>query len=379
MTDSICVAFAENLKRIRKEAGLTQEGLARELSYSVKAVSKWECATSLPPTAVLIRMAEILHTTLDALLDYPCSPIYYLGIDGGATKTDFALTDGEGQVLRRAVFSSANPIDIGIDAALRILDGGIREVCHDLPMRKISVFAGISGGGAAENREKIRAFLSSYRFGKVENGSDTNSILACGLGEADGVAVIMGTGSVAFAQKDGKTERFGGLGYLYDVGGNGYSIGRDAIRAVLCAEDGTGEPTLLTSLLARESGTRISFSSIAEIYRFDKRRVASLAPAVTEAADAGDRVALDILDKNMAEIAHLLDSAAPMFKDATEAVPAVFVGGLTKRADLLFPMILKHLEHPETYALRAYRKAPVYGALLLAGMPKHAETEESLS
>lgn len=46
--DSICAAFAENLKRIRKEAGLTQEGLARELNYSVKAVSKWECATSLP-------------------------------------------------------------------------------------------------------------------------------------------------------------------------------------------------------------------------------------------------------------------------------------------------------------------------------------------
>ncbi len=29
--DSICAAFAENLKRIRKEAGLTQEGLAREI------------------------------------------------------------------------------------------------------------------------------------------------------------------------------------------------------------------------------------------------------------------------------------------------------------------------------------------------------------
>ena len=40
--------FNENLKYLRKQAGLTQEQLAEKLSVSRQAITKWESGESLP-------------------------------------------------------------------------------------------------------------------------------------------------------------------------------------------------------------------------------------------------------------------------------------------------------------------------------------------
>ena len=105
--------------------------------------------------------------------------------------------------------------------------------------------------------------------------------------------------------------RIGGLGYLFDNGGNGYSIGRDAIRAALCAEDGSGEQTLLHKLVTETLGNTSAIASLGELYALGKRGVASYAPLVFRAADEGDGVARNILRRNMKEIAALLDDYIP--------------------------------------------------------------------
>lgn len=60
--------FADNLQRLRKNAGLTQEDLAEQLEVSRQAVSKWESGQSLPEMDKLIRMAEMFDCTLDELV-----------------------------------------------------------------------------------------------------------------------------------------------------------------------------------------------------------------------------------------------------------------------------------------------------------------------
>ena len=57
-----------NIAAYRKSSGLTQAGLAERLNYSDKAVSKWERNESLPDVTLVARLAEVLHTTCDALL-----------------------------------------------------------------------------------------------------------------------------------------------------------------------------------------------------------------------------------------------------------------------------------------------------------------------
>lgn len=60
--------IAENLIRLRQQAGLTQLQLAEMLNYSDKAVSKWERGESIPDLRVLIQLSDIYHITVDDIV-----------------------------------------------------------------------------------------------------------------------------------------------------------------------------------------------------------------------------------------------------------------------------------------------------------------------
>lgn len=62
------LVVASNLIKLRQEAGMTQSELGEKLNYSDKTVSKWERGESIPDAFVLLRLAEIYGTTVDALL-----------------------------------------------------------------------------------------------------------------------------------------------------------------------------------------------------------------------------------------------------------------------------------------------------------------------
>ena len=59
---------AQNLIELRKAKGWTQAELAEKINYSDKSVSKWERGETLPDTAILPDLAEVLETTVDNLL-----------------------------------------------------------------------------------------------------------------------------------------------------------------------------------------------------------------------------------------------------------------------------------------------------------------------
>lgn len=109
--------FAYNVKRLRKAQGLTQKMLADAAGCSEKTVSKWEAGISVPYVDTLFKLTKILHTGIENLF-VDAAQVYYLGIDGGGTKTALKLTDGDGVVLRTLEAASCNPYDSGMNAAL---------------------------------------------------------------------------------------------------------------------------------------------------------------------------------------------------------------------------------------------------------------------
>ena len=62
------MSFGNNLKEIRKQRGITQEGLAELLGVSRQAISKWESDSGYPETEKLIAISRELDVSLDYLL-----------------------------------------------------------------------------------------------------------------------------------------------------------------------------------------------------------------------------------------------------------------------------------------------------------------------
>lgn len=62
--------FPQNLARIRKQHGLTQQDLAERLNLTFQAISKWETGQSAPDIQQLARIADIFCTSADALLGH---------------------------------------------------------------------------------------------------------------------------------------------------------------------------------------------------------------------------------------------------------------------------------------------------------------------
>lgn len=334
---------------------------------------------------------------------------YYLGIDGGATKTFFVLCSESGKVIKTCKLGSSNPFDVGYEKAGEVLAEGVRAVAGEISNSQISCFAGLSGGATGDSKVKISKILSRFGFLSFSNGSDAENVIAAGLKGKNGIAVIMGTGSAAFAQKNGEVKRVGGLGYLFDHGGCGYDVGNLAIRAACMAQDGSGKPTVLLDMLKKDGGVNDILQLLPHYYLIGKEGVASYAPMVFKAFDQGDAVSREILFNCMERVAVLLQTGrnficgdggdngasgnnndngasdnnvcyakAENGVKLAEPTNAVFVGGLTKRFEVLQPFINEWLNktgRADDYRLAVYNKNVACGALIKAGLSPEIEVD----
>ena len=285
---------------------------------------------------------------------------YLLGIDGGGTKTEFLLTDLKGNEMNRIVLGTSNPVNIGIESSKSVLRQGITEMCKDLNLAEISVFAGIAGSSAEHIKTEIRKILGKFGFGSYSNGTDADSAVAVSLKGENGVTVIMGTGIVAFSCSDEKTHRIGGRGYMIDKGGSGFCFGSDALNSAFEFLDGRGGSESILKLVEEKLGKSLE-DSVSEIYSGGATLVASFAPVIFEAYAQGDADAERILDSNAYETAKLITAARRYIKSDDKTV---ICGGLCKQKDILLPFLLKYLG--EDIPLTFSDEPMINGAILLA-------------
>lgn len=297
-------------------------------------------------------------------MSYNFISTYYIGIDGGGTKTEGAICNGMGEVLFSYTAPGTNPNDVGIENALATL----RELI-DLLLRygdanpeedRISLFAGISG--ALNYREELTAGLRAYLpQATIAVDTDAVNLLNAGVLFADGACLICGTGSSCFVRQNGELTRIGGWGYLLDNGGNGYTLGRDALEAALMAYDGRGEETCLTDLIFKWKGKQV-WELISDIYTYGKPYIASFAPLVSDGVRCGDAVCKQILLRNAKEAARMLDAA---YRILQKPFSVVLGGGVNRNFGLCWQEAIKqYVTAPIT--LKDEGMPPVFGAILQA-------------
>ena len=61
--------LSENIYKLRRESGLSQEQLAEILLVSGRTISRWETGTNMPDLSILIKMAEFYNVEVKEILD----------------------------------------------------------------------------------------------------------------------------------------------------------------------------------------------------------------------------------------------------------------------------------------------------------------------
>ena len=241
-----------------------------------------------------------------------------VGIDAGGTKTELVLCGCDGVIYKRALRGTGNPNDIGVEPCVAMLVDGISELCgKDAPD---AIFAGISGAGSGDNARLIADALSTfYPSTAIEVATDASNLLASGKSDGDSAALICGTGTALFVQRDGKEHRVGGWGYLFDRGGSAYDLGRDAIRATLAAEEKLIPEGELCKRV-REALGESAHVALADIYKKGKAYIASFARMTVECAESGDETAVAIVNDSISALARRVEKAIELYGDNLELI-----------------------------------------------------------
>jgi N-acetylglucosamine kinase-like BadF-type ATPase len=226
------------------------------------------------------------------------------------------------------------------------------------------MYAGIAGGESGNNRQLLKSFFSDFGFAGFDCGSDNNNILRAGLGDSDGISIIMGTGFCIFKSYNGTVSHIAGWGYFFDECGSAFNLGREALSAYFSELDGTGEKTLMSPLIEKaDKGERETF--VTRIYDAGKTFVASFAPCVFEAAGMGDRIAKNIIDRNISGVAEKIEKATADLLEKESKVKVVLAGGLTSQKNLP-ELISAKLTKPDRYDITILSAEPVIGAVNLS-------------
>jgi glucosamine kinase len=177
---------------------------------------------------------------------------FFLGIDGGGTKTRCVLGD-ENSVLASGSAAGCSVLRVGEACARDSLAGAIHEACVQAgvsPRQITRTCAGVTGAGDDGIASLVQRLLIEILGGAIEVIGDMEVALESAFGGGPGIVMVAGTGSIAYGRNErGQTARAAGWGRVVSDEGSGYWIGVEAIRASLRAHDRGEQPRLLTAVM----------------------------------------------------------------------------------------------------------------------------------
>jgi N-acetylglucosamine kinase-like BadF-type ATPase len=306
---------------------------------------------------------------------------YYLGIDGGGTKTTCAVGD-ESQLLATATAGPSNIVRVGELQARESLQQAVRQACVAAgiaPAQVAHTCVGGSGAARPELAAIIRRSLAEILATPIDIVGDMQIALDAAFDAEPGVIVIAGTGSIAYGRDaKGTTARAGGWGFAIGDEGSAHWIGRAAVSAVLRAadrssdaSDGTRDRSPLPgSPLAAALCTSWGVTSLSDLARaansIPPPDFAALFPAVAASSDDLATRVLTHAGSELAQVAAVVIRRL-FAKGHTAAVPLAMTGGVFRHAPLVRQVFYNELCALDTRVeVNPQVVEPVEGALRMA-------------
>jgi N-acetylmuramic acid 6-phosphate etherase len=272
-----------------------------------------------------------------------------IGIDGGGSTT-VALVATSNEVIGRGEAGPSNMQTVGVTRALKAIEDAVAAAFADAGRLPAVVRAAVLGlAGADRPQEKTLVHSWAERYGlaqQVDVVNDAQILLAAGTPEGWGIALVAGTGSIAFGRMpDGRTGRAGGWGYLLGDEGSAYALVMNALQEVAHAADGRGPPTILTERMLAALGGQRPMDLIPAVYRggWDRTALAELAPIVLDAAAGADEVAQRIVAQGAHQLALTVAAAAMRLDMPPDQVPLAMTGGTLRNSKLYRQAVLQGL------------------------------------
>lgn len=286
-----------------------------------------------------------------------------VGIDIGGSKTR-ALAVAGGRVVGEALGASAN-LQSGTEEQATAV---FTQLFDELKLGDIAqVCAGSAGVDTPQDAQRLTRLLQPHApKAAVTAVHDTQLILAA-AGLTAGIAVISGTGSVAWGKRaDGETARVGGWGYLLGDDGSGYGVARSAVRHALSRVDRGQPPDALSTRFAAQCGLKDPALLLGHFYAQPERRYwAKLAGLVFDLAAAGDAAAGRIAAQTAVDLATLIEGVCARLGPG---LPVVLGGGLLANQPGLVADIIERTRTSGVSDTTVLHREPVWGALALAGV-----------
>jgi N-acetylglucosamine kinase-like BadF-type ATPase len=294
---------------------------------------------------------------------------YYLGIDAGGSQTTCAIGDGR-VVLGRSHGTACKLSKVGEKQAREVLLSLVQECCKTAGVMTSDIehtCIGVAGISGQKVTESMHALVSEMVSGEIKVIGDMMIALEAAFGDAPGVVVIAGTGSIAFGRNQrGDTARAGGWGPMVSDEGSGEWIGRQAIAHAMRSYDEGASTSLIAEILEiwrvatrDEIATRANASPPPDF--------AQLFPAVIKSAAAHDSLSKEILTSAGMELARLARIVVRKLWLGPAAVNIRVSGGVITNSQLVRDAFQNTLRSERPDVIVTFEPVePVLGALAVA-------------
>ena len=271
--------------------------------------------------------------------------MYFLGIDGGGSKCKAIIVDANNTVLGTGISGPANPLH-GYEQAINSITESASLAIKEANITGLKLSDLIAGVGlAGVNLPALFEQMSNWHHPFKRMFLATDLLIAC-LGAHqgnDGAVMITGTGSCGFSYVKGHPYTLGGHGFPHGDKGSGAWFGFQAANHVLMSLDGLKQASTINDKVLAHLKVNDGLEIVEIIAGKPAAFYAKMANLVFDAAEEGDDVAINIVQKGagyISGIARQLEKQAP---------PRIsLIGGLTPR---IMPWLDKDVKNKLTEPL----------------------------
>lgn len=301
----------------------------------------------------------------------------YIGVDGGGTKTEFALYNEKKQLIASVLGPGSNHenYEESFEKAASVIWEGLNRLADEAKISLNDVkftLMGLAGIDHSFQYDAMCEILRKYGLKRFEIFNDGFIVVKAGSTSGAAIGYNCGTGTCCNAvDSKGKMLQLAGLGDFSGDVGNGQWIAINTFKLIYDELFLGLEKTLLTELLYEKLGLKDRESFLALLEKIESEEanelVMSLISTFFEAVNSSDKRALELVEVMALRGAQLIAAHCSQLDFENDPVEVILSGSIHTK--LPSQVYIKRLEEKtEQLAQRKFKftvldKAPVYGCI----------------